>query len=126
MYLFENNGKFLSGRAVVVMMKLCIPHLIETKGNVVNVSSLSGVRAVRISNLLPSSYFKSNNLNGNCFVKIPGIMAYCMSKAAVTQLTRCAALELAPKGVRVNAVNPGITAIIIIMMDSILYSFCIY
>ena len=41
------------------------------------------------------------------FLKIPGIMAYCMSKAAVTQLTRCAALELAPKGVRVNAINPG-------------------
>ena len=31
-----------------------------------------------------------------------------MSKAAVDQLTRCAALDLAPKGVRVNAVNPGV------------------
>ena len=31
-----------------------------------------------------------------------------MSKAAVNQMTRCAALELAPNGVRVNAVNPGI------------------
>ncbi len=35
-------------------------------------------------------------------------MSYCVSKAAVAQLTRCAALELAPKGVRVNAVNPGV------------------
>ena len=37
------------------MMKLAIPHLIETKGNVVNVSSLAGVRSVgvkRLSNLL--------------------------------------------------------------------------
>jgi NAD(P)-dependent dehydrogenase (short-subunit alcohol dehydrogenase family) len=31
-----------------------------------------------------------------------------VSKAAVDQLTRCSALELAPKGVRVNAVNPGV------------------
>lgn len=31
-----------------------------------------------------------------------------MSKAAVDQLTRCAALELASKGVRINAVNPGV------------------
>ena len=30
------------------------------------------------------------------------------SKAGVDQLTRCAALELAPRGVRVNAVNPGV------------------
>jgi NAD(P)-dependent dehydrogenase (short-subunit alcohol dehydrogenase family) len=36
------------------------------------------------------------------------VLAYCVSKAAVDQLTRCSALELAPKGVRVNAVNPGV------------------
>lgn len=34
-------------------------------------------------------------------------MPYCVSKAAVDMLTRCVALELAPKGVRVNSVNPG-------------------
>jgi NAD(P)-dependent dehydrogenase (short-subunit alcohol dehydrogenase family) len=39
----------------------------------------------------------------------PGVLAYCVSKAAVDQLTRCAALEMAPHGVRVNAVNPGVT-----------------
>jgi NAD(P)-dependent dehydrogenase (short-subunit alcohol dehydrogenase family) len=37
------------------------------------------------------------------------VLAYCVSKAAVDQLTRCSAMELAAKGVRVNAVNPGVT-----------------
>ena len=53
-------------------------------GTVVNVSSVTGLRS------------------------FPGVLAYCVSKAAIDQLTRCAALELAPKGVRVNAVNPGV------------------
>jgi NAD(P)-dependent dehydrogenase (short-subunit alcohol dehydrogenase family) len=38
----------------------------------------------------------------------PGIVSYCASKAAVDQLTHCAALEMASKGVRVNAINPGV------------------
>jgi NAD(P)-dependent dehydrogenase (short-subunit alcohol dehydrogenase family) len=37
------------------------------------------------------------------------VLAYCVSKAALDQLTRCVALEMAPKGVRVNSVNPGVT-----------------
>ena len=37
-----------------------------------------------------------------------GLAAYCVSKAAVDMITRCAALDLAPHGVRVNAVNPGV------------------
>jgi NAD(P)-dependent dehydrogenase (short-subunit alcohol dehydrogenase family) len=71
-------------RAVFQLMQLTSPHLIATKGNIVNVSSVTGLRS------------------------FPGVLAYCVSKAAVDQLTRCAALELAPKGVRVNAVNPGV------------------
>lgn len=39
----------------------------------------------------------------------PGVLAYCVSKAAVDQFTSCTALELASKGVRVNSVNPGVT-----------------
>jgi len=35
-------------------------------------------------------------------------LSYCVSKAAVDQLTRCSALELASKNIRVNAVNPGV------------------
>jgi NAD(P)-dependent dehydrogenase (short-subunit alcohol dehydrogenase family) len=38
----------------------------------------------------------------------PNRSAYAASKAAVEQFTRCVALELAPLGVRVNAVSPGI------------------
>lgn len=71
-------------RSVFYIMQKCVPHLEKTKGNIVNVSSVTGVRA------------------------FPGVLAYCVSKAAVDQLTRCSALELAPQGVRVNAVNPGV------------------
>jgi len=38
----------------------------------------------------------------------PGIASYAVSKAAVNQLTRVAALDFAPLGVRINAVNPGV------------------
>jgi NAD(P)-dependent dehydrogenase (short-subunit alcohol dehydrogenase family) len=71
-------------RAVFYLMQKALPSLIERRGNVVNISSVTGMRA------------------------FPGVLAYCVSKAAVDQLTRCAALELASKGVRVNAVNPGV------------------
>lgn len=71
-------------RAAFNLMQIASPHLIETKGNIVNISSVTGLRS------------------------FPGVLAYCVSKAGLDQLTRCAALELAPKGVRVNAVNPGV------------------
>ncbi len=71
-------------RVIFVMMQKCVPQLELTKGNIVNVSSVAGIRA------------------------FPNVLAYCVSKAAVDQLTRCSALELAPKGIRVNAVNPGV------------------
>ena len=71
-------------RSVFHLMQLAVPHLEQRRGNIVNVSSVTGLRA------------------------FPGVLAYCVSKAGVDQLTRRAALELAPKGVRVNAVNPGV------------------
>lgn len=71
-------------RSVFALTQKCLPHLIETKGNIVNVSSVAGTRT------------------------FPNILAYGVSKAALDQLTRSAALELASKGVRVNAVNPGV------------------
>jgi NAD(P)-dependent dehydrogenase (short-subunit alcohol dehydrogenase family) len=71
-------------RAPFQLMQKALPSLIERRGNIVNVSSVTGLRA------------------------FPGVLAYCVSKAALDQLTRCASLELAAKGVRVNAVNPGV------------------
>lgn len=38
---------------------------------------------------------------------IPSGSAYAVSKAAVAHATKCAAVELAPKGITVNAVAPG-------------------
>lgn len=71
-------------RAAFFLMQKAAPSLIDRRGNIVNVSSVTGLRA------------------------FPGVLAYCVSKAALDQLTRCASLELAAKGVRVNAVNPGV------------------
>ncbi len=71
-------------RAAFYLMQKCVPHLEKVKGNIINVSSVTGTRA------------------------FPNVLAYCVSKAAIDQLTRCSALELAAKGVRVNAVNPGV------------------
>jgi NAD(P)-dependent dehydrogenase (short-subunit alcohol dehydrogenase family) len=78
-------------RAPFRVMRAAAPHLAASQraattpaASVVNVSSVTGLRA------------------------FPGIIAYCVSKAGLDQLTRCAALELAPLGVRVNAVNPGV------------------
>ena len=70
--------------APFIIMQAALPSLKEHHGNVVNISSVTGLRA------------------------FPGVLAYCVSKAGLDQLTRCAALELAEDGVRVNAVNPGV------------------
>jgi NAD(P)-dependent dehydrogenase (short-subunit alcohol dehydrogenase family) len=71
-------------RAVYQLTMLAVPHLIKTQGSIVNVSSVNGTRS------------------------FSGVLAYCISKSAVDQLTKCTALELASKKVRVNSVNPGV------------------
>ena len=52
-------------------------------GSIVNLSSVTGTRP------------------------IAQVTAYCVSKAAVDMMTKCAALELGPHGIRVAAVAPG-------------------
>ena len=70
-------------RGIAVMVGACRPWLAEKKGGVVNVSSV---------------HAKATS---------PEIGVYAASKGAVSALTRALAVELAPEGIRVNAVLPG-------------------
>jgi NAD(P)-dependent dehydrogenase (short-subunit alcohol dehydrogenase family) len=63
--------------------RFAIPHLERTQGCIVNLSSDAGL------------------------VGSAGVAVYCASKGGVSMLTKALALELAPKGVRVNAVCPN-------------------
>jgi NAD(P)-dependent dehydrogenase (short-subunit alcohol dehydrogenase family) len=75
----------LNVTAPSLLARAALPHLRQSQGSIVNVSSTYGHRP------------------------IPGAAHYGASKAALEQLTRSWALELAPDRVRVNAVAPGPT-----------------
>lgn len=70
-------------RGAFELAQRALPHLIESQGNILNVSSIVGIRP---------------------FV---GCTAYCLTKSALDHFTSCAALGFAPRGVRVNSINPG-------------------
>src|SRR5581483_3812883 len=77
--VFDTNVK-----GVFLMTRAAVPALARSEGaSIVNVASQLALSAVA------------------------GFAAYCASKAAVLHLTRCLALELQPRGIRVNAVCPG-------------------
>jgi 3alpha(or 20beta)-hydroxysteroid dehydrogenase len=70
---------------VFLGMKTVAPHMVQRKqGSIINISSVAG-------------------LNGT-----PGFVAYGASKWAVRGMTKGVAKELAPFGVRVNSIHPGI------------------
>ncbi|WP_422652921.1 SDR family NAD(P)-dependent oxidoreductase [Bradyrhizobium barranii] len=70
---------------VLYMTRAALPHLIESGGSIVNVSSLSGLGGDR------------------------GLSFYNATKGAVSNLTRSLALDFGPRGVRINAVCPSLT-----------------
>ncbi|XP_031638461.1 uncharacterized protein LOC116350700 [Contarinia nasturtii] len=76
--IFNTNLK-----SVIMLSKLCVPHLEKTRGNIVNVSSVAGLKCIQ------------------------NVLSYSMSKAALDQFTKCSALDLAPKHIRVNSINPA-------------------
>lgn len=66
------------------LMKVSIPHMIKAGGgSIINIASLGGLRC------------------------LPGMPAYCTSKAALIMLTKQVALDFGPSGIRCNAVCPG-------------------
>jgi len=71
-------------RSVIVLTQLASPHLIKTKGSVINISSVAAETVVKTR------------------------MFYSMSKIALNQFTKFAAQELGPHQVRVNTVSPGL------------------
>ena len=70
-------GVFLGMRAVIPLMK-------SSGGSIVNISSIAAESAT-----------------------VPGQTSYAASKWAVNAMTRTAAMELGPYGIRVNSVQPG-------------------
>ncbi|KAH9525204.1 hypothetical protein Btru_000617 [Bulinus truncatus] len=99
--LVANAGIFLSGATITdatseiydrqmdtnakstfFLIQEALPHLERSRGNIVCVSSML-----------------------SALVAVPSCI-YAMTKAAVDHMVRCLAVELGPKGVRVNTVNP--------------------
>lgn len=86
-YTIEEYDKIanVNMKGVFVCSKEAVPFLKETKGSIINISSMVSI------------YGQS----AGC--------VYPMSKFAVNGLTKSLSRELAPLGIRVNAVAPGIT-----------------
>ncbi|KAH8060022.1 hypothetical protein JL722_4979 [Aureococcus anophagefferens] len=76
-----------NARAPYEMLVEATPHLVAAGvgAAVVNISSVNGKQSFAT------------------------LGAYCGSKAAIDHIARCAAVDLAPHGVRVNNINPGVT-----------------
>jgi NAD(P)-dependent dehydrogenase (short-subunit alcohol dehydrogenase family) len=98
----------INTKAAFILTQASLPHLLRSRGNIVHVSSVTGKLQTNIisNDLLQHCQKLSTTTPG--LRAFPNLVAYNMSKAAVDQLTRTCALEVADRGVRVNAVNPGV------------------
>ncbi|KPJ12939.1 3-oxoacyl-[acyl-carrier-protein] reductase FabG [Papilio machaon] len=81
-----DNVMNLNLRAAAYLTHLATPHLIQTKGNIINISSVAGTSAAGGS---------------------VGLISYCTSKAALNHFSRCIAARLASYGIRANVISPG-------------------
>ena len=77
-YQVNQRGAFLGMKSVLETMKS------GGRGSIVNISSLAGLRGY------------------------PDMIAYCGTKWAIRGMTKSAARELAPFGIRVNSIHPGL------------------
>jgi NAD(P)-dependent dehydrogenase (short-subunit alcohol dehydrogenase family) len=71
-------------RSQVALTSMALPHIAERQGSVILIASIGGIR-------------------GNA-----AINAYALAKAGVAQLARNIAVQWGPKGVRANAISPGL------------------
>lgn len=79
-----DSGLAVMAKALFLATKLAIPHMEQNGGgNIVNISSVHGL------------------------LQSPGFLVYEASKSAVIGMTRQMAVELGPRGIRVNAICPG-------------------
>lgn len=65
------------------LIHLAIPYIEKVKGNIINITSVGGVKP------------------------LPNCIIYNTSKAALRHFTKCVAIDLAPRGVRVNSIVPA-------------------
>ncbi|CAG2172111.1 unnamed protein product, partial [Oppiella nova] len=79
-YIEKQKAMFdVNLNAVILLTQLAVKHLAKTNGNIISISSVGAI--------------------------IPGmtVSPYCMTKCAINMFTKCMTLELATKGIRVNA-----------------------
>lgn len=84
MKMEDYDSMMATVRGTVEVTKLAVPHLIENKGNIVVISSALGM------------------------IMTPDSIGYGICKAMLIHFTKCLSMELAGKGVRVNAISPGV------------------
>ncbi|KAL3790232.1 hypothetical protein ACHAWO_001307 [Cyclotella atomus] len=88
-------------RASFEIMTHAIPYLKEAAKEALSKKEEGEVSETEVS----PSIVNISSVNGK--QSFPGCISYCMSKAAVDMMTKCASVDLAKYGVRINSVNPG-------------------